>query len=130
MDEKKTGTKPPGAPKVRYTPQQRAQARRSYGEIGQSIACMILEGNQSEDWAWQLVGDLGLYERWELDLWLQMHRRERRSVLKAQEERLKRKQELDRQLQACKPRRLLKALHKKGNGRNSQSRGSRNQGSR
>lgn len=116
MDENKSGTAGKPQAKTRYTREQRAQARRSFQEIGQSVARAVLEGRQSEDWAWQLIGDLGLYERWELDLWLQMHRQNCRSALQAQEKREKRKKQLQKEIEAAKPRKLLKALRKSTNG--------------
>lgn len=102
--------------KPRYTAEQRAQARRSFQEIGQSIARAVLEGRQSEDWAWSLIGEFGLYERWELDLWLDMHRRKRRSALKAKADKQKRKEELQQQIDQAKPRKVLKAFRKQNNG--------------
>lgn len=115
-DNRKIGTDKQKRAKRRYSPEQREKARRSYQEIGQSIARAVLEGRQSEDWAWSLVGDLGLYDRWELDLWLEMYRRERRSALAAQAKRKQRIKDLDKQLKEAKPRKLLKALRKHSNG--------------
>jgi len=116
MDENKTGTTGKPKTKTRYTREQRAQARRSFQEIGQSVARAVLEGRQSEDWAWQLIGDLGIYERWELDLWLQMHRQNCRSALEAQEKLKQRKDRLQQEIEDAKPRKLLKALRKSTNG--------------
>jgi len=116
MDKRETGTAGEPKSKTRYTREQRAQARRSFQEIGQSIARAVLEGRQSEDWAWQLIGDLGIYERWELDLWIEMHRQSCRSVLQAQKRRQQHKDQLQQQIDAAKPRKLLKALRKSTNG--------------
>lgn len=115
-DNQKTGTAKQERSKRRYSPEQREKARRSYQEIGQSIARAVLEGRQSEDWAWLLVGDLGLYERWELDLWLMLYRQERRSALAAQAKQRQRLKDLEKQYDEAKPRKLLKALRKQSNG--------------
>ena len=109
----KSGTPAQQREKIRYSAEQREKARRSYQEIGQSIARAVLEGRQSEDWAWTMVGDLGLYERWELDLWLELYRRERRSAGSELEKRRKRIEKLDKEIEKAKPTKLLKALRPK-----------------
>lgn len=105
--------------KTRYNAQERARGLRSYDEIGRSLASLVLDHGKPEDQAWALVRDLGLYERWELDFWLQSYRRERRSEMQAKKAREQRKQKMAEALERAKPRKLLKALRKSTNGGNS-----------
>lgn len=99
-----------------FTPEQLEAAKLSYEDIGRSLAALVLEHNQKPEQAWALVSDLGLYERWELDLWLQMHRRNRRSALQSLKAKEKRRRARKDALEAAKPRKVLKALHKSTNG--------------
>ena len=105
--------------KTRYSAQERAQGLRSYDEIGRSIASLVVDHGKPTDQAWALIRDIGLYERWELDFWLQSYRRERRSEMQAKEARERRKQKMAEKLERAKPRKLLKALRKSTHGRNS-----------
>lgn len=105
--------------KTRYSAQERAQGLRSYDEIGRSLASLVVDHGKTTDQAWALVRDVGLYERWELDFWLQSYRRERRSEMQAKKAREQRKQKRIEELERAKPRKLLKALRKSTNGRNS-----------
>jgi hypothetical protein len=99
-----------------FTQEQLEAAKLSYEDIGRSLAALVLEHNQKPEQVWSLVSDLGLYQRWELDLWLQMHRRNRRSALQDLEAKQKRREARKAALEAAKPRKVLKALRKSTNG--------------
>lgn len=94
------------------TPEQREVAKLSYEEIGRSLAALVLEHDYSEDRAWALVSDLGLYQRWELQGWLILYRKLERSRIRRLERREKRHQEKLARIEQAKPRKLLKALRK------------------
>jgi hypothetical protein len=99
-----------------FTQEQLGAAKLSYEDIGRSLAALVLEHNQKPEQVWLLVSDLGLYERWEFDLWLQIHRRKRRSVLQGLESKQRRRKAQAEALEAVKPRKVLKALRKSTNG--------------
>lgn len=104
------------AGKSRYTDEQRAQAARTYPEIGESLARLVLEHGKSETEAWALIADLGLYHRWELSIWLITYRHQRRSRLWQLRLKQRRRNEMAKQLEAAKPRKLSKALRKSTDG--------------
>lgn len=54
----------------------------TYAEIGETMAQAILEGGKSEQWVWELVGSLGVYERWMIKKWLSRYRAENRPRLR------------------------------------------------
>jgi hypothetical protein len=61
--------------------QLREACQESFEEIGESLAQAVLEGDKSVDWAWKTICDFGMYERWQLDVWLKMYRTKHRRRL-------------------------------------------------
>jgi hypothetical protein len=59
-----------------------ALVNETYLEIGETMAQAILEGGKSEQWVWELVGSLGVYERWMIKKWLSRYRAENRPRLR------------------------------------------------
>ena len=43
---------------------------QSWEEVGESIAQAIVEGGKTRQWAWKIVGPLGLYRHWMLNHWI------------------------------------------------------------
>lgn len=96
----------------RLTPEQRETAKQSYDEIGHSLAKLVLEHDTPEEDAWALVADLGLYERWELQGWLVLHRKLHRNEVRKADRRKARAQKLMQRAEQARPTKLLKALRK------------------
>ncbi len=55
---------------------RRAMADEHYEEIGQSLAALVVEAGMGTGKAWALLGGVGLYRRWMLDLWVERYREE------------------------------------------------------
>lgn len=64
---------------------RRAMADEHYEDIGRSMAALVVDAKMSTGKAWALLGGLGLYRRWMLDLWVERYREE--NPVKAQRSR-------------------------------------------
>jgi hypothetical protein len=58
------------------TAAEQAALEEGWLEIGESLAGMILVGKRTKKWAWSLIGPLGLYKRWMIDLWVKRYQDE------------------------------------------------------
>jgi hypothetical protein len=55
---------------------RRAMADEHYEEIGRSLAALVVEAGMGTGKAWALLGGIGLYRRWMLELWTERYREE------------------------------------------------------
>jgi|GEM_PF-3739444 len=55
---------------------RRAMADEHYDDIGKSLAALVVDAKMGTGKAWSLLGGLGLYRRWMLDLWVERYREE------------------------------------------------------
>lgn len=55
---------------------RRAMADEHYEEIGKSLAALVVDVGMVAGKAWALLGGIGLYRRWMLDLWVERYREE------------------------------------------------------
>lgn len=106
----------PVAMRRRLTPEQREVAKLSYEEIGRSLATLVLEHGKSEQEVWDMVADLGLYEPWEFQGWLILHRKFRRHQIETFQRRQKRTEKRLELVRQARPTKLLKALSKSKSG--------------
>jgi hypothetical protein len=58
------------------TDKERVALDEGWNEVGESIAGTILVGGRTKQWAWSIIGPLGLYKRWMLDLWIERYQQE------------------------------------------------------
>lgn len=58
------------------TAEEQAALDEGWTEIGESIAGTILVGRRTKKWAWDLIGPLGIYERWMIDKWVERYQDE------------------------------------------------------
>ena len=58
------------------TAAEQAALEEGWVEIGESIAGTIVVGKRTPKWAWDLIGPLGLYKRWMIDLWVERYKQE------------------------------------------------------
>lgn len=96
----------------RLTPEQREVAKLSYEEIGRSLAALVLEHGKTEEEVWAMVADLGLYQPWEFQGWLTLHRKYRRHQIITFNRRQKRTEQRLERLRQARPARLGRALLK------------------
>ena len=47
-----------------------------YEEIGKSLAALVVDAGMGPGKAWGLLGGIGLYRRWMLNLWVERYREE------------------------------------------------------
>lgn len=100
----------------RLTPEQREVAKLSYEEIGRSLATLVLEHGKPESEVWAMVSDLGLYQHWEFQGWLILHRKYRRHYIETFHRRQKRTEQRMERIKQARPTKLLKALSKSKSG--------------
>ncbi len=55
---------------------RRAMADEHYEEIGKSLAALVVDAGMTTGKAWALLGGIGLYRRWMLELWVERYREE------------------------------------------------------
>jgi hypothetical protein len=55
---------------------RRQKADEHYGDIGRSLAALVVEGGKTPYQAWGLLRGLGLFPRWMLDHWITRYREE------------------------------------------------------
>jgi hypothetical protein len=58
----------------------------TYPEIGETLAAAIVEGGQTEAWAWDMLRLLGNYERWLIKKWVSRYKHLNRPRLRWQAE--------------------------------------------
>ena len=58
------------------TAAEQAALDDGWAEIGESLAGTIVLGKRTPKWAWDLIGPLGLYKRWMIDLWVERYQLE------------------------------------------------------
>lgn len=60
-------------------PFARSQAQACYDEIGRSVAALVVDGGYEAGKVWALIRDIGAYERWMLDLWIEFYNQEKKA---------------------------------------------------
>jgi hypothetical protein len=65
---------------LRLTAEQRALADEGWDEIGRSLAMVVINGDKTIAWAWELIKPLNIYPYWMLLYWLKRCTRERRTA--------------------------------------------------
>lgn len=58
------------------TAREQTALEESWTEIGESIASAIVVGKKTAKWAWDLIGPLGIYKRWMIDMWIERYKAE------------------------------------------------------
>lgn len=84
MQEKRKWNWQPGTLERREA--QNRLADETYPEIGETIAAAVVEGGQTEAWAWDMLRLLGNYERWLIRKWIVRYKAENRPRLRWRQE--------------------------------------------
>lgn len=74
----------------------------TYAEIGEQMAQAVLEGGKTEQWVWELIKPLGIYEKWLIKKWLCRYRAQHRPRLRWRTELERRKRARDQELKKLK----------------------------
>lgn len=74
----------------------------TYAEIGEQMAQAVLEGGQTEQWVWELIKPLEVYEKWLIKKWLSRYRAQHRPRLRWRKELQRRKAQRSQELRKLK----------------------------